>query len=168
MSKQGLPPLLCENPRILVLGSLPGDKSIEMQQYYGHPRNRFWPLIAALTGESLPQSIEEKKALLLRHHIAMWDVAESCVIEGSGDNSICEVTPVRIRELTGECQLEAVFANGQTAWSLYMEYLYPLTEMPCVKLPSTSPANAAVKPEVLLKKWGDALLPYLREEGGEA
>lgn len=157
-------PVFDADSKILILGSFPSVKSREEGFYYGNPRNRFWPLMAELFGEAVPQTVDEKKSLLLRHHIALWDVAKSCVIEGSGDNTIREVEPVPIREITDNCELEAVFANGSTAWAMYMEYLYPITQMPCLKLPSTSPANAAVKLEQLIKKWQ----PVVDEDAREA
>ncbi len=156
-SYHGFDPVYDENSRILILGSFPSVKSREQAFYYAHPRNRFWPVLAALTGEALPETIEGKKALLKRHGIALWDVAESCLVIGSGDNTIREVTPVDIRLLTGAAPIEAVYCNGSTAWALYMEYLYPITQLPAVKLPSTSPANAALRDDVLLYKWSRLL-----------
>ena len=159
------PPVYDEHSRILILGSFPSVKSREEGFYYGHPRNRFWPLLAALTGEAVPATVPEKQALLLRRGIALWDVAESCCIIGSRDNSIREITPVPIRELLEVSPIEAIFANGSTAWALYMEYLYPVTQMEAVKLPSTSPANAAVSSSRLQAAWEKALGPYLNDAG---
>ena len=155
------PPVWDASSRLLILGSFPSVRSREEGFYYGHPRNRFWPLLAALTQEPVPTDIPPKKDLLLRHGIALWDVAESCRIIGSSDSSIRDITPVPIREVLGGADIQAVFANGSTAWALYMEYLYPVTQMEAVKLPSTSPANAAVSADRLLQRWHDALAPYL-------
>lgn len=149
-------PVYDAHSRILILGSFPSVQSRKEGFYYGNPRNRFWPLLAALTQEEVPTSIPDKQALLLRHGIALWDVVQSCRIIGSSDSSIREITPIPIRELWNEADIQAVFANGSTAWSLYMEHLYPITQMEAIKLPSTSPANAAVSSDRLLLRWKQA------------
>ena len=154
-------PVWTPQSHTLIVGTWPSPESRRQNFYYGHPRNRFWPLLAALTQEAVPTDIPAKKDLLLRHGIALWDVAESCRIIGSSDSSIRDITPVPIREMLGGADIQAVFANGSTAWALYMEYLYPVTQMEAVKLPSTSPANAAVSADRLLQRWHDALAPYL-------
>ena len=156
-STHGFGPVYDGSSRILILGSFPSVKSREDGFYYAHPRNRFWPLLARLLGEPEPATVEEKKRLVLSHGIALWDVAESCEVRGSGDNTIREVTPVAIRELLAAAPIEQVCCNGATAWALYMEYLYPITELPAVKLPSTSPANAQCTLEVLERKWRAAM-----------
>ncbi len=165
-SFHGFGPVGDENSTVLILGSFPSVRSRADGFYYAHPRNRFWPLLARLLEEPLPQSIPEKKALLARHGIALWDVAESCLVIGSGDNTIREVAPVNIRELLELSPIRAVFCNGSTAWQLYMEYLYPVTQMEAVKLPSTSPANAAVGDEALFARWSRLLLPALSSGDG--
>ena len=147
-------PVFDENSRILILGSLPSVKSREEGFYYGHPRNRFWKVLAEITGEELPKGIEEKKALLWKHGIAIWDVIASCDIIGSSDSSIRNVEPVDIQRMMGYCQIERIFANGRTAGKLYRKYLQPVTGLAGVELPSTSPANAAWSLERLAKEWG--------------
>ena len=147
-------PVFDENSRILILGSLPSVKSREEGFYYGHPRNRFWKVLAEITGEELPKGIEEKKALLWKHGIAIWDVIASCDIIGSSDSSIRNVEPVDIQRMMGYCQIERIFANGRTAGKLYRKYLQPVTGLAAVELPSTSPANAAWSLERLAKEWG--------------
>ena len=86
------PPVFNTEAKVLILGSFPSVQSREQQFYYGHPQNRFWRLMAALCGEATPQTVEQKKALCLMHGVALWDVIESCEIEGSSDSSIREVT----------------------------------------------------------------------------
>lgn len=147
-------PVFDENSRILILGSLPSVKSREEGFYYGHPRNRFWKVLAEITGEELPKGIEEKKALLWKHGIAIWDVIASCDIIGSSDSSIRNVEPVDIKRMMGYCRIERIFANGRTAGKLYRKYLQPVTGLAAVELPSTSPANAAWSLERLAKEWG--------------
>ena len=83
-----IPPLFDAESRVLILGSFPSIKSREAMFFYGHPQNRFWPLLALLTGEPTPQTVEEKRALALRHHFALWDSIGQCTITGSSDSSI--------------------------------------------------------------------------------
>lgn len=156
-------PIYDEHSRILILGSLPSVKSREQGFYYGHPRNRFWRVLAGLTGEELPEGIEEKKGLLLRHKIAVWDVIASCDIIGSSDSSIKNVEPVEIQRIMEESPIEGIYVNGRTAGKLYRKYLQPVTGMEAVELPSTSPANAAWSLERLLEVWGEKItgrVPY--------
>ena len=81
-------PIFDSASQILILGTLPSVKSRETNFYYGHKQNRFWKVLAALFQEPIPETIDEKKHLLLRHHIAIWDVIQSCDIKGSSDSSI--------------------------------------------------------------------------------
>lgn len=146
-------PVYDKESRILILGTLPSVKSRENQFYYGHPQNRFWKVIAQLTKEKVPGTIEEKRELLLRKHIAVWDVIRSCRIIGSGDSSI---TDVEVNDLTGllrESEIEKIYANGQKACELYQKYVYGQTKRAIIKLPSTSPANAGYRFERLCEEW---------------
>ncbi len=147
-------PVFDERSKVLILGSLPSVKSREEGFYYGHPRNRFWKVLAQITGEELPRDIEEKKGMLLNHGIAIWDVIASCDIIGSSDSSIRNVEPVDIRRIMENCRIERIFANGRTAGKLYRKYLLPITGVAAVELPSTSPANAAWSLERLAEEWG--------------
>ena len=146
-------PLFNADARVLILGSLPSVKSREQNFFYGHPQNRFWKLMAALFEEAYPQTIEEKKALVLKHHIAMWDTIRSCTITGSSDSSIKDVVPNDLSVILDNSRVERVFCNGATSYRLYMKYIYPTTGVKAVKLPSTSPANAAFNLERLLTEW---------------
>ena len=121
--------------------------------FYGHPQNRFWKLMAALFEVAYPQTIEEKKALVLKHHIAMWDTIRSCTITGSSDSSIKDVVPNDLSVILDNSRVERIFCNGATSYRLYMKYIYPTTGVKAVKLPSTSPANAAFNLERLLTEW---------------
>lgn len=159
----GLSPSIDKDCRALILGSMPGVKSLEEQQYYAHPQNRFWPMMAALTGEPVPkrEDIEAKKQIILRHGLALWDTLESCTITGASDASIRDVVPNDIASLLAKAPIEAVFCNGATAYRIYTKYLLPVSGIPAVKLPSTSPANAACRPETLREVWGEALKDYI-------
>ena len=156
-------PVYDENSRALILGTWPSPKSREMGFYYGHPQNRFWPLLAALTGEPVParEAIAAKKQLLLRHGLALWDTLERCTITGASDASIRDAVPNDIAGLLANAPIQAVFCNGATAYRLYQKYLEPVSGIPAVKLPSTSPANAACRPETLRQVWGEALGPWI-------
>jgi len=148
-----LPPIFDENSRILILGSFPSVKSREGEFYYHHPQNRFWKVISAVYGEKLPITIAEKKQLLLCHGVAVWDVIESCEITGSSDSSIREVSPTDLSIILETANISRIIANGETAYKLYMKYIYPVTGMDIAKLPSTSPANAAYSLEKLIDCW---------------
>ncbi|MCM1568734.1 MAG: DNA-deoxyinosine glycosylase [Roseburia sp.] len=158
-------PVYDEQSRILILGTLPSVKSREQHFYYGHPQNRFWKVLARIFGQERPPvTIEEKKAFLLRHKIAVWDVIAECDIIGSSDSSIKNVIPADIGRILEEAPIEAVYANGEKAYQLYMKYLYPVTNAKICKLPSTSPANAAFGPDRLAQIWGAHIGRACREE----
>ena len=150
-------PVYDEHSRILILGSLPSVKSREQGFYYGHSQNRFWRVVARLTGEAVPQSIPEKKTLLLNHGIAVWDVIQSCEIMGSSDSSIRNVKVNDFDELLSKVPDIRIFANGGKAYELYQKYAFPQTGRVAVKLPSTSPANAAWSLEKLCDEWSRLL-----------
>lgn len=146
-------PVFDVSSRALVLGTFPSVKSRENAFYYGHPQNRFWPLIALLFNQAVPQTAEEKTALLLARHIALWDVLASCDIAGSADGSIRNPVPNDLLELLGQAPIRAIFANGQTAAALYCRWSQPQTGVPVIALPSTSPANARCTLETLIAAW---------------
>ncbi len=146
-------PVFDENSRILILGTFPSVKSREENFYYGHPQNRFWRLIANLTDEEVPTSIEEKKALLLRNGFALWDVVLECDIIGSSDSSIRNVVPADINMILKSANIEKIIANGATAYRLYEKYCREVTGRNIIKCPSTSPANAAYSMEKLKEEW---------------
>ena len=129
--------------RVLVLGTVPSPKSREVTLNYGNPRNRFWPVVAHLLGEDLPETPDGKRAMALRHHIALWDVLESCVITGASDASISDPHPNDIASLLESAPISRVFTTGTTATRLYRKLVEPSLGVPCTGLPSTSPANAS-------------------------
>lgn len=146
-------PVFDENSKILILGSFPSVASREQGFYYGHPRNRFWKVLAQILKTEIPQSTGEKRALLLDHGIALWDVIASCTVTGSGDASIKDVVPNDFSALLSSAPIGAVFTNGGKAHELYRKYSEKSTGVPAVKLPSTSPANAAWSLEKLCCEW---------------
>lgn len=153
-------PVFDKTSKILILGTLPSVKSREQQFYYGHPMNRFWKLLALLMGDDCPADIPGKKAFLLKHHIAVWDVIESCDIIGSSDSSIKNVVPADIGRILEGTSISAIFANGGKAYELYQKYTLPKTHFPIQKLPSTSPANASFSIEKLQENW-NVILQFL-------
>lgn len=146
-------PLYDKDCTKLILGSFPSVKSREAQFFYGHPQNRFWRLIAELFNEEVPQTIEEKSSLVLKHHIAMWDTIHSCTITGSSDSSIRDVVPNDLSVILNNSRVSQIFANGAASYNLYQKYIYPVTDIQAIKLPSTSPANAAFSLERLKQSW---------------
>lgn len=146
-------PVYDENAKILILGTFPSVKSRENQFYYGHPQNRFWKVIAQITGEDLPVTIEEKKALLLRNQIAIWDVIHSCKIIGSSDSSIQDVVVNDFSKILKRTEIQKIYANGGKAYELYQRYALEKTGIEIIKLPSTSPANAGWSFEKLCEEW---------------
>lgn len=146
-------PVYDKNSRVLILGTFPSVKSREQNFYYGHPQNRFWKVIAGLTGEPVPETIENKKMVLLKHGIAVWDVIESCDITGSSDSSIRNVVPARLEQVLDRCEIREIYANGSTAKKLYERYQKAACGREIVGLPSTSPANAAWNMERLTEAW---------------
>ena len=146
-------PVYDGNSEILVLGTFPAVKSRESAFYYGHPQNRFWKVLAGLTGEEVPGSIAEKKTLLLKHRIAIWDVIRSCDIEGSSDSSIRSVEANDIAGLLRVSRIREIYGNGDKACQLYNRFCREQTGKEIHRLPSTSPANAAFSLGRLLECW---------------
>jgi double-stranded uracil-DNA glycosylase len=146
-------PVCGASSRFLILGTMPSVLSRQNRFYYGHPQNRFWPLLARLFHERIPQTIEEKTALILAHKLALWDVLQQCRIQGSADRTIRDAVVNPIGQLLAQYPIEAIFANGQTAGTLYRRHIEPVTRMPAVILPSTSPANARFSLDDLAARW---------------
>lgn len=154
-------PVYDEHSALLILGSFPSVKSREQGFYYGYPRNRFWRVLSRILQEPLPQTIGEKKDMLLKHRVAVYDVIESCDIIGSSDSSIRKAVPADIRTIVEESAVQAVFTNGKTAGRLYRRYHQPDIGLPMVELPSTSPANAACPEDRLVEIWGREMKKYI-------
>lgn len=146
-------PVFDRRSRILILGTFPSVKSRENNFYYGHPQNRFWRVMAAVLSCPLPVTVQEKKEMLLEHRIALWDVVQSCEIEGSSDSSIRNVVPNRLETVTQSASIERIYANGNTAGKLYTRYCRDSLNTDITILPSTSPANAAFGLQRLIAAW---------------
>ncbi len=150
-------PIYNQDSKILILGSFPSVKSRENNFYYGHPQNRFWKVLASVLDTEVPETIEQKKKMLLEHHVAIWDVIESCSIQGSSDTSIKDVVVNDFSKILSEAKIERIYVNGTKAYEFYHKYAEPQMGMKAIKLPSTSPANAAWKLERLSKTWKEII-----------
>ena len=148
-----IPPVFDADSTVLVLGSFPSVKSRESGFFYGHAQNRFWRVTAAVFGCPVPVTIPEKRAFLLQNHVALWDVIASCDIDGSSDASIKNVRPNDLAPLLAASKITHIFTNGATADALYTRWQFRATGIPAVRLPSTSPANAAWSLDRLIDAW---------------
>ena len=147
--------------KILILGSFPSVKSREAGFFYGHPQNRFWRVIAEICGADVPETIEDKKQLLLDNGIAVWDVIHSCEITGSADSSIKNAVANDITFILKNSSVKQIFTNGKKADTLYKKYIQQEIDIEAVCLPSTSPANAAWSFDRLADYWGAEIKTYL-------
>jgi len=147
--------------KILILGSMPGVMSLDQQQYYAHPRNSFWPIMLNLLKLPSDLSYSEKTLALMQHYIALWDVLQSCIRPGSLDSAI-DMSSVAINDFNHffRChpQIQAVFFNGQKAESVFQKRVLPhlsseLQKLTFQRLPSTSPAHAALSFNDKLNQW---------------
>ena len=107
-----LPPIYAEDARVLILGSFPSPKSRAEAFFYAHPQNRFWRVLAAIFGEAVPRTLEEKKALLYRNRVALWDTVGSCEVAGASDASITNVVANDLRPILEAADIRAIFCNG--------------------------------------------------------
>lgn len=143
-------PVFDEHSKVLILGTMPSPKSRELGFYYGHPRNRFWPVMADVFQVPYPESREDKIAFCHAHGIAVWDVLASCEIQGADDSSIRHPVPNDMGLVLDHAPVRAVFTTGAKAFGLYQKYCFPVTGMEAVQLPSTSPANCRTSYDALL------------------
>lgn len=128
-------------------------KSREQKFFYGHPQNRFWKVMAGVCGCPVPGTIDEKKAFLAQNHIALWDTIHSCTITGSSDSSIRDVVSNDLTPILDKADIREIYCNGGTSYRLYEKYLRQQTGREAVKMPSTSPANAAWSVDRLMQAW---------------
>lgn len=145
------PPVFDEHSRVLILGTIPSPRSRELGFYYMHPQNRFWRMLCAVLNEELPSDIDGRRELCLRRGIALWDVLESCDINGASDSSIRAAVPNDLRRIVDNCPIRAVFTTGKKAHALYQRYFPEL--LPDICLPSTSPANRTIPESDMLKEY---------------
>lgn len=156
-------PVFDSQSKILMLGTMPSPKSRETGFYYGHPRNRFWRVLADILEEPVPETIEEKKALALKHHIAIWDVLAGCEIRGADDGSIKNPVPNDLSVILKQAPVNTVFTTGTKADELYKKYIFSQTGIPSIRLLSTSPANCRTGYEALKDNYSQ-ILGHLQPE----
>ena len=154
-------PLFSDESRVLILGSFPSVKSREQQFFYGHPQNRFWKVIAAVFDRDVPETIPQKKELILSRRLALWDSIASCVITGSSDASIRDVCPNDLHVILSQAPIRCICCNGKKSLEIYQKYIEPVTGRKALCLPSTSPANAQWTLDRLIESWS-----VLREQAG--
>ena len=158
-----LAPVFDKDSRVLILGTMPSPKSRETGFYYGHPQNRFWRVMAQLLDEPFPASREERLALALRRHFALWDVLASCEIRGADDGSIRAPEANVLSAVLDRAPIRAVFTTGTKAASLYRRLCLPKTGRGAIALPSTSAANCRFYSYDALVGAYRAILPYLSD-----
>jgi hypoxanthine-DNA glycosylase len=151
---KGLPSIEDPECQLLILGTMPGVESLKQQAYYGNHRNLFWKLTAIVTGETTPESYEEKKKYLLRHRIALWDICQVCVRPGSLDSSISDEVPNDINAfITRHPHLKAIGCNGKESARMFKKYIVGIENVKFISLPSSSPANAGIPWEKKVEEW---------------
>lgn len=166
---RSFPPVARADARVLILGSMPGVASLAAGRYYAHPHNAFWPIVAAVCGFAAEAPYATRLARLRAHGIALWDVLQSCERDGSLDGDIAPDSQ-QANDFTAffarHRRIAAVLCNGGTAFTLFTRRVQPALgapwrALPCVQLPSTSPANAGTSRDAKLGRWRAALAPHL-------
>ena len=136
------PPFIDYQSKILILGSIPGVKSLEKQQYYAHPQNKFWKIIFELFNEEFTGDYAERIAVLKKNRIALWDVIDSCERKGSLDSEIKNEEANQIAELLEQYpNIQAIFCNGGKSYKNLQKLLGENFKIPIYLLPSTSPLH---------------------------
>ena len=159
----GFPPSIDENCTILILGSMPSVKSLEQQQYYAHPQNRFWPLMSIFFNQGIvPKNYQEKLSMLLKNHVALWDSIDSCIRKGSLDSAIYDEKSNDFNELFNKYpKITTICFNGGKSFQCFKKYNKDLLNNPqftFYTLPSTSPANARFRLPMLQESWQKAFI----------
>lgn len=156
--KTSFSPISNSETYVLILGTMPGDKSIELNEYYGHSRNKFWKIISKITNNDLPLTYPDKKALLLKTEIGIWDVAHQASRKGSLDNAIQNEIPNDLKSfISKHRKLKIIGFNGTKAESLFDKYFSRRPGIKYISLPSTSPANTGIDFENICKIWRQIL-----------
>jgi TDG/mug DNA glycosylase family protein len=159
--KTAFPPIVGADARVLILGSMPGEASLQRQQYYGHPRNAFWPILCTLLGVAPTSDYAERVAALRAHGIALWDVIAACARSGSLDQAIRRDT-IQVNDFGGffsrAPMIERLIFNGTTAEREFGRRVLPrllprYQRIERHRLPSTSPAHAGMPFEKKLAAW---------------
>lgn len=156
-----LPPIVSENPKVLILGTMPGIKSLEANQYYAHGGNKFWPILFDLFQAPYSHAYAARERLIKENQLALWDVLKACIRESSADSNISTEEPNDIDTLLREKQgIKAICFNGNKAWEYFQQYFMD-PGIPLLVLPSTSPANTWKTYDEKLKEWS-VILRFIR------
>ena len=159
MKKYSFPPIVDENCKVLILGTMPGEKSLQLHQYYANPTNQFWRIISLITNENFAVSYDEKKKLLLKHRIAIWDVLMHCEREGSMDMNISDEVPNDFKTVFYNYpNLKVLCFNGGKAAELFPKYFQMNDDKFYYTLPSTSSANTSLTFEKKASIWKEIIL----------
>ena len=157
-SKTSFDSISNKDTEVLILGTLPSDKSLKFGEYYGHPRNKFWKIIADITGNELPKSYPEKIEMLQKSNIGVWDIAHSASRKGSLDINIKNEVPNDIKSfIQVHKSLKIIGFNGKKAEKLFDKYFERDINLKYVGLPSTSPANASFSYDDIIQKWSELI-----------
>ena len=146
------PPIYSSHSKVLILGSFPSVKSREISFYYGHKMNRFWKVLSNIYQEEEPLTNQERTQFILEHNLALWDVIESCEIQGSSDSSIKNVKVNDIPNLIKNSNIKLIICNGTKSYNLFLKYIEGI-DIKVIKFPSTSPANAACGLDRLIEEY---------------
>ncbi len=157
--KTGFPPVFDGESRVLILGSFPSVKSRKIEFYYGNKQNRFWGLICGYFGENVPETVDGKRAFLLRRKIALWDMVISCEIEGSADASVKNAEIADVNEVLSKAKIEKILLNGTLSYDLFLKN-HANVSVPYEKMPSTSPANPRFDKTKWERALDDVFTPY--------
>jgi len=157
-TKTSFDPISNADTTILILGTMPGDKSLELGEYYGHSRNRFWKIISTITKNNLPLTYSDKKELLIKSKIGIWDVAHKANRKGSLDSAIESEEPNDLVSFIARHKnLKVIGFNGTKSQVLFDKYFDRKSEIKYISLPSTSPANTSIDFENICKLWRQIL-----------
>ena len=147
-------PIIFNDTEIIILGSLPGKKSIELNQYYGHPRNRMWTILSKIINSEISTDYASKKLFLKKHKIGLWDVAHSAERKGSLDSNIKKEIPNDVDSiLINYPSINVIGFNGKKSESMYKKFFKLNRSIKYVSLPSSSPANMAISFEDICLRW---------------
>lgn len=155
MEIEGFPPIVGMNPKILVLGTFPGEESLRQREYYAHPRNLLWNMMECICGAGRDKDYDTRVAILSETGICLWDVLKSCVRDGSSDVRIRNGHVNDFNAFFSLYPMKAVFFNGKKAESLFRRRVVPELRIlpPMFLLPSTSPANARMTNDEKCRRW---------------
>lgn len=156
--KTSFPPIADAETEILILGTLPGDRSLEVGEYFAHPRNRFWKIISCITGNPVPETYTEKRELLLTSRIGVWNVLHKANRKGSLDTGIRNEVPNDLTAFLSQHQkVKVIGFDGLKAGALYNKHFSRISGIKYISLPGCSAANARFDLQALCERWAALL-----------